>query len=76
MREKQSREERRRVQLTREMVNIYETWDYPLIEHLSAADRIVRRMQTEFAIESVPKEMYLPYIQERFLEILASFREE
>ncbi|WP_019123608.1 hypothetical protein [Brevibacillus massiliensis] len=60
----------------KEMVEIYESLDLNLYDHLRQADSIVRTMMKEMSACGVPADMYVPFLSDRFKEIMNQIREE
>ncbi|GIP38594.1 hypothetical protein J31TS4_18740 [Paenibacillus sp. J31TS4] len=58
------------------MLEIYESLDWNFHHHLRQADSIARTMMSEMSVLGVPTSMYVPFMQEKFLEILQKINAE
>lgn len=58
------------------MMEIFESWELRLYRKLEEVDLIVNRMMTEMDLESVPKDLYRPFLQERFADMVDQIAEQ
>jgi len=58
-----------------EMINIYKSLDFNLKQHLIQADSVIRTMTSEMKTFGVPESMYMPYLVERFKELVSEIAE-
>lgn len=59
-----------------EMISIYKSLDWNLYEHLVQADSIARTMMSEMSTCGVPAKMYIPFVQEKFCEMIERISRE
>lgn len=59
-----------------EMVDVFESLEYSLFEYLEQADSVVQRMFYEMRTLGIPEEMALPYLQQKFTDMLEQIAEK
>ncbi len=60
----------------REMNAIYDSLDWNLYDHLRQADSIIRTMFTEMSLIGAGADKAVPFLQNKFIEIMQRIAEE
>lgn len=59
-----------------EMEDIYRSYEYLIKEKLAEVDWIARKMFKEMGIFSIPEKIAIPYVQQKFAELVKTVSKE